>query len=365
VPVVTYRVLDNARIGLTWPPMTETDSFHVFRDGVDLATTRCLGCSFASDGKYGTSYSFAVEARFAQSQYLLPGRSPTTSLLVPHVITAPTTTSMLARGGRADIPITNTANPDGVLGGLVSGSGNGIQVNDPGHNTLAMLVSTGAPYGYQEIRLTGPAQASAMVRAAVTRTPGMLLLTMPATTSRRAAYSNTMLRIAQVDATRWTATFGNLAPMEFTRDGNLGGADFCANSDALGLVVSADGPRYGVMTDWVVRLLDLKGASSVQPIALEARRLSADGSVGLVPMVYTSPDCTVIAIVDVNTVRSPAYRLRVFDVFRRQWLGEVAFDVANVQYDVIQSSLNQFSTTEMRLVTTHPAGLMTTQVAIK
>jgi hypothetical protein len=337
------------------------------RDGREVArTATCtVECTVNDTGTFGGSFAYSLRTFFPDGLYVGPSLTPPFTLSIPHVITVPTTTYMLPRGGRADVPITNTANPDGALGGLVSGSGNGIQVNDPGRNTLVVLVSTGAPYGYQEVKLTGPTQASATLRAVVMRTPGQLLLTMPGVTSRTAASSNSRLRVAQLDAVRWTATFDQFAPMEFTREQDFGGAEFCANSDALGLVVSPDGPRSGVQTPWVVRLLDLKGATSAQPVALEARRLSADGRVGLVPMVYTSPDCTVVAIVDVNTVPTPAYRVRVYDVLRRQWLGEAAFDTPQVQYGVIQSFLNPLSATEMRLVTTHPAGTLTTQVMMK
>jgi hypothetical protein len=176
------------------------------RDGLEVArTATCtVECTVNDTGVFGGSYSYTLRTFFPDGLYIGPSLTPAFTFAIPHRITVPSTTYMLPRGGRADVPITNTANPDGSLGGLVSGSGNGIQVNDPGRNTLVVLVSTGAPYGYQEVKVTGPSQASAILRAAVMRTPGQLLLTMPGVTSRTAASSTSRLRVAQLDAVRWS-----------------------------------------------------------------------------------------------------------------------------------------------------------------
>ena len=50
-------------------------------------------------------------------------------MTIPHVITVPAPGYYLvARDSRVDFQITNTANPDGSRGGIVSGSGNGVTI---------------------------------------------------------------------------------------------------------------------------------------------------------------------------------------------------------------------------------------------
>jgi len=177
--------------------------------------------------------------------------------------------------------------------------------------------------------------------------PGVGAFTVPGTSST--------LRVEQGSGQRWNAIFNSLAPIEFERDGSFGGAAFCANSDALGIVLTSNGRRAGLQSPWAWILQDLKNPSA-KPYAIETQRYTSDGKLGLVPMIYTTPDCSIVALIDVVDNPNTPYRIRLYDMLIRSIFGAGYFNVPQMDYNQFQMNLYQGDATTMNLVIKYPAG---------
>jgi hypothetical protein len=274
--------------------------------------------------------------------------------VVPHIITVPAPGYYLvARDSRVDFQITNTANPDGSRTGLVSGSGNGVTITDPGLNKLAIMTTRPTPLGPQRITLNAANTSPAYVNAIVMRTPGRAGLAMPGITSGSAAGSTSTLQIQQLSPSRWGATFNSLPRIEFEREGNFGGAAFCPTSDAVGVVLSSDGKKLGLTSPWGIVLQELN-APVPAPHILDARRLSSDRKIGLVPLIYLAPDCTIAVIVDISDNAATPYRIRTYDLLTRQMLGTDMFAATSVSYDIAIAELFPGDKEAMNLSVRYP-----------
>jgi len=305
-----------------------------------------------SAGDYGATYSFAIKVMFAASN-VIPSTTPAFSVTIPHIITVPAPGYFLvARDSRVDFQITNTANPTGSRGGLVSGSGNGVTVNDPGLNKLAMITTRSTPLGIQKITLSAPNTNPAYVDAVVMRTPGRGGLTLTGIASGSPVGSTSTLRIEQLGGPRWAATFNSLPPIEFERENNFGGAAFCSTSDAVGVVLSSNGKKLGLTSQWGIVLQELN--RSAPPHVLEARRTSSDGKTAFVPLTYFTPDCTIAVIVDVSDNAAAPYRIRTYDLLTRQLLGTDMFAAAAISYDIAIPELFPVDNVTMNLSVRYP-----------
>jgi hypothetical protein len=307
-------------------------------------------------GDYGATYSYAIQVRFPAGSNVLQSQTPNFNVTIPHIITVPAPGYYLvARDSRVDFQITNTANPTGTRGGLVSGSGNGVMVTDPGLNKLAMITARGAPLGIQRIQLNAPTTTPVFVDAVVMRTPGVAGIAFPGVASMSPAGSTSTLRVEQLGGPRWAATFNSLPRIEFERDGNFGGAAFCATSDAVGVVLSSNGKRLGLASPWGVVLQELNRNPVPSPHILDARRFSSDGKIGLVPVTYLSQDCTLAVIVDISDVASTPYRIRTYDLLTRQMLGTDMFAMpGGMTYDAVVPELFGGDNTAMRFSVRYP-----------
>jgi hypothetical protein len=234
----------------------------------------------------------------------------------------------------------------------VSGAGNGITVNDPGMNKLAMITTRATPLGPQRITLNAANTKPAYVDAVVMRTPGLAPVTFPGVSSGSPAGSTSTLRVEQLGGPRWAATFNSLPAIEFERDNNFGGAAFCTNSDATGVVLSSNGKKLGLSSPWGIVLQELN--RSAAPHILEARRFSSDGKTGLVPVIYMTPDCTIAVIVDVSDNAAAPYRIRTYDLLTRQMLGTDTFAATIMTYDVVVPELFAGDNSAMRLSVRYP-----------
>jgi hypothetical protein len=334
---------------ITWTPVIGASGYVLQRNGVEFSRGGpCTPtCVIGNTGEYGATYSYTITVLFSQSN-VIPSTTPPFTVTVPHVVTVPAPGYFLiARDSRVNIPITNTANLDGSRGGLVSGSGNGVIVSDPGMNKLAMITNKTTPLGIQHIQLNAANTNPAFVDAVVMRTPGKGNLVFPGVASKTAAGSTSTLRVDQIGGPRWSATFNSLPPIEFERENNFGGAEFCVNSDAVGVVVSSNGKKLGLTSPWGIVLQELN--RSAPPHVLDARRVSSDGKIGLVPMVYMTPDCTLAVIVDVSDNSAAPYRIRTYDLLTRQMLGTDMFAAQSTSYDTAITELFGGDNANMRL----------------
>jgi hypothetical protein len=230
-----------------------------------------------------------------------------------------------------------------------------VTVNDPGLNKLAMMTTKATPLGIQRIQLNAPTTTPAFVDAVVMRTPGTAGIAFPGIASMSPPGSGSTLRVEQLGGPRWAATFNSLPRIEFERDGNFGGAAFCATSDAVGVVLSANGKRLGLSSPWGIVLQELNRNPVPPAHILEARRISSDGKIGLVPVTYMSPDCTLAVIVDISDNAATPYRIRTYDLLTRQMLGTDMFAVPGaMQYDAVAAELFAGDNTAMRFSVRYP-----------
>jgi len=339
---------------ITWSPVIGASGYVLQRNGVEFSRGGpCTPtCVIGNTGEYGATYSYTITVLFSQAN-VVPSTTPPFSVTIPHVITVPAPGYFLvARDSRVDIPIKNTANPDGSRGGIVSGSGNGVTVNDPGMNKLAMITNKSTPLGIQRIELKAVNTNPAFVDAVVMRTPGRGNLVFPGVASKTAAGSTSTLRVDQIGGPRWSATFNSLPPIEFERENNFGGAEFCVNSDAVGVVLSSNGKKLGLTSPWGIVLQELN--RSAPPHVLDARRTSSDGKTAVVPMIYMTPDCTLAVIVDVSDNPAAPYRIRTYDLLTRQMLGTDMFAANAITYDIAIPELFPIDNTTMRLSVQYP-----------
>ena len=329
----------------------------VLRNGVEISAGGACSptCVIGNTGDYGATYSYAIKTLFPTGSNVLPSTTPSFSVTIPHVITVPNPGYFLvARDGRVDFQITNTANPDGSRGGIVSGSGNGVTITDPGLNKLAMLTTKATPLGIQKIALKAANTVPASVDAVVMRTPGRAAIAFPGVGSGSPVGSTSTLVVESLGGPRWGATFNALPRIEFERDGNTGGAAFCATSDAVGVVLSSNGKKLGLSSPWGIVLQELNRNPVPAAHILDARRSSSDGKIGLVPTIYMTPDCTIAVIVDVSDVAATPYRIRIYDLLTRQMLGTDMFAVSSVSYDSIVPELFQGDNVAMNLSVRYP-----------
>ena len=349
----------NGRVTLTFNAASETDETFIYRDGTWVgATQQCTRCTYAEDVKPGVSYTYLLEARFAVNTGFTMSRASPVSVAVPHFISFSPAAYLVARNSRTDFTITNSANPDGSRGGLVRGSGNGVTVTDPGLNKLAIITTPATPLGAQTIALLGTNMAPATVQAIVMRTPGLGAVSLTGVASVTFPGTASTLLVAQATPQRWSATFNALPPIDFTRDGNFGGATFCPTSDAVGVVLSAGAKRGSPSGTWSVVLQELNRSPVPPAHVIDARRISSDGKIGLVPLTYLTPDCTVAVVVDVSDDAARPYRLRVYDLLTRQVLGTQLFAAAMTSYDMVRVELLPGDLNAMSLaVTTSSNGL--------
>jgi hypothetical protein len=243
----------------------------------------------------------------------------------------------------------------------VTGSGTGITVNDPGMNKLAMITTPLTPLGPQRIELRAPNSLPAFVDAIVMRTPGQAGLALGGIGSRTGVTGATM-QIEQLSANRYAATFNAMPKIEFERQGDFGGAALCPNHESVGVVLSANGRRAGVSSPWAVILQELRRSTPQAPHVLEAQRFTADGKVGLVPLVYLTPDCTLAVIVDVFDNPAGPYRVRMYDLLTRAFLGSAAFNAAEMIYSSVRVELFPGDATAMTLLTSYPGA--TSRIAL-
>lgn len=355
IPATYGGTVNGNVVTVSWSAVTEASEFSVIRNGAEVARgAACLQtCSINDTGIYGTTHAYVIESRFPAGSNMSSSRTPTFSVPIPHLISLQPTAYLIARGSRVDFQISNTANPDGLRGGLVSGSGKGVTVTDPGMNKLAMHSAPNAPLGVQRIQLTAANTTPAFVDAVVMRTPGQAALALTGIASLTKP-SGATLRVEQLSGNRWGATFNALPRVEFERDGNFGGATFCATSDAVGVVMTANGRRAGVSSPWAIVLQELDRTPVPAAHLLEARRLSPDGRIGLVPLVFLTPDCTLAVIVDVSDNAAMPYRLRMYDLLARQFLGSVNFAAPEVMYTSVRAELFPGDPTAMLLLTAYP-----------
>ncbi len=345
-------------VAITWTPVPGALEYSLLRNGVEISRGgACTPTCVNSDTRdYGSTSAYAIQTRFPAGSNLLQSQTPTFNVLVPHIITVPSPGYFLvARDSRVDFQITNTANPDGSRGGIVSGTGNGVRINDPGFNKLAMITTRATPLGIQRIQLDAANTNPAFVDAVVMRTPGVAAIAFPGTASMTPVASTSTLRVEQLGGPRWGATFNSLPRIEFERDGNFGGATFCATSDAVGVVLSSNGRKLGLSSDWGIVLQELNRNPVPSPYIIEARRLSSDGKLGLVPLTYLSQDCTLAVIVDISDNSATPYRIRAYDLLTRQMLGTDMFAVAGAMtYDAVVPELFAVNNTEMRFSVRYP-----------
>jgi hypothetical protein len=342
-------------VQISWSPVIGASDYSILRDGVAFSAGGACSptCVTGNTGQYGATYRYAIQTRFPAGSNVLPSQTPDFSVTIPHLITVPAPGYYLvARDSRVDFQITNTANPDGSRGGIVSGSGNGVTINDTGLNNLAIITARTTPLGVQKIALKAANTAPASVDVVVMRTPGKASLAFPGIASGSPTGSTSTLRIDQLGGPRWSATFNSLAPIEFERENNFGGATFCTNSDAVGVVLSSNGKKLGLSSPWGIVLQELN--RSAAPHVLDARRLSSDGKTGLVPMIYLTPDCTIAVIVDVSDNSSAPYRIRTYDLLTRQMLGTDMFAASAISYDIASATLFPVDNTTMRLSVAYP-----------
>jgi hypothetical protein len=163
------------------------------------------------------------------------------------------------------------------------------------------------------------------------------------------------LRVEPLGGPQWAATFNSLPRIEFERDKDFGGAAFCATSDAVGVVLSSNGKKLGLTSPWGIVLQELNRSPIPAPHVLDARRFSSDGKLGLVPMVYLTPDCTLAAIVDISDNAAAPYRVRTYDLLTRQMLGTDMFATAAMTYDnTVIPELFSGDNTAMRFSVRYP-----------
>jgi hypothetical protein len=344
-------------VAISWSPVTGASDYSVLRDGVEISRGGACSptCIIGNTGSYGATYSYAIQTRFLAGTNALPSQTPNFSVTIPHIVTVPAPGYFLIpRDGRIDFQVTNTANPDGSRGGLVSGAGNGVTIRDPGLNKLAMTTVPSTPLGSQRIQLNAANTLPAFVDAIVMRTPGRAGLALPGVTSGSPVGSASTLKVEQLGGPRWGATFNALPRIEFEREGNFGGATFCATSDAVGVVMSANGKKLGLSSPWGIVLQELNRSPVPTPHILEARRYSSDGKIGLVPLIYLTPDCTIAVIVDVSDVPGTPYRIRTYDLLTRQTLGADNFAAAATSYDIAIVDLSAGDNTAMILSVRYP-----------
>ncbi len=344
-------------VRITWSPVLGASQYSILRDGVEISLGGACTptCSIQNTEQYGATHSYIIETRFPAGSNVLPSRTPAFSVTVPHIITVPAPGYYLvARDSRVDFQITNTANPDGSRGGIVSGSGNGITVRDPGLNKLAMTTTRATPLGIQRITLNAPNTNPAYVDAVVMRTPGRGSLALTGIASVSPAGSSSTLRVEQLGGPRWAATFNSLPPIEFERDNNFGGATFCTNSDAVGVVLSSNGRKLGLASQWGIVLQELNRTPVPAAHVLEARRQSSDGKTAFVPLIYLTPDCTLAVIVDPSDNPATPYRIRTYDLLTRQMLGTDMFAAQAISYDIAIPELFPVDNATMNLSVRYP-----------
>jgi hypothetical protein len=354
----TYGGVPTANVvQISWSPVIGASEYSVLRNGVEV--TRGGSCSptcvIGNTGEYGATYKYAIQTRFPAGSNVLQSQTPDFSVTIPHVITVASPGYFLvARDSRVDFQITNTANLDGSRGGIVSGSGNGVTVNDPGLNKLAMITTRATPLGIQKITLNAVNTKPASVDAVVMRTPGRAGLTMTGVASGPPAGSTSTLKVESLGGPRWGATFNSLPRIDFERDGDFGGAAFCATSDAVGVVLSSNGKKLGLTSPWGIVLQELNRTPVPAAHILDTRRYSSDGKVGLIPLIYLTPDCTIAVIVDVSDVAGTPYRIRTYDLLTRQMLGTDMFAAGSMSYDIAISELFAGDNTAMKLSVQYP-----------
>jgi hypothetical protein len=344
-------------VAISWSPVLGASEYALIRNGVEISRGGACTptCVTGNTGEYGATYSYAIRTFFPSGANVLPSTTPNFSVTIPHIITVPAPGwYLIARDSRVDFQITNTANPTGTRGGIVSGSGNGVSVTDPGLNKLAMITTRATPLGAQHIKLDAPITNPAYVDAIVMRTPGRAAIAFPGTASQTPAGSTSTLRVDPLGGPRWAATFNSLPRIDFERDGDFGGATFCPTSDAVGVVLSSNGKKLGLTTPWGVVLQESNRNPVPAPHVLDARRLSSDGKIGLVPTVYLTPDCTIAVIVDVSDNPAAPYRIRTYDLLTRQMLGTDTFAANAVTYDVAVVVLNAVDNATMNLSVRYP-----------
>ena len=338
-------------VAIKWSPVLGASEYALLRNGTEVSRGGACTptCVMTDAGQYGATYSYAIRVLFPSTTNVLPSTTPAFNVTIPHVITVPAPGYFLvARDSRVDFQITNTANPDGSRGGLVSGSGNGVTVNDPGLNKLAMITTRATPLGPQRINLTAANTNPAYVDAIVMRTPGQASIAFPGVASGSPVGSSSTLRVVQLGGPRWGATFNSLPQIEFEREKDFGGAAFCPTNDAVGVVLSSNGKNLGLTSPWGIVLQELNRSPVPAAHVLDARRFSSDGKLGLVPMVYLTPDCTLAVIVDMSDNAAAPYRIRTYDLLTRQMLGTDMFAAAAMTYDTVIPELFGGDNTAMR-----------------
>lgn len=344
-------------VQISWSPVIGASEYSILRDGVAFSTGGACSptCVTGNTGQYGATYRYAIQTRFPAGSNVLQSQTPDFSVTIPHVITVPAPGYYLvARDSRVDFQIMNTANPDGSRGGIVSGSGKGVTVNDPGLNKLAMITTRTTPLGIQKIALNAVNTKPASVDAVVMRTPGRAALAFPGTASGSPTGSTSTLRVESLGGPRWGATFNSLPRIDFERDGNFGGASFCATNDAVGVVLSSNGKKLGLTSPWGIVLQELNRTPVPAAHILDTRRYSSDGKVGLIPLIYLTQDCTIAVIVDVSDVAGTPYRIRTYDLLTRQILGTDMFAAASMSYDIAIPELFEGDSTAMKLSVQYP-----------
>jgi len=168
------------------------------------------------------------------------------------------------------------------------------------------------------------------------------------------AGSTSTLKVESLGGPRWGATFNSLPRIDFERDGDFGGAAFCATSDAVGVVLSSNGKKLGLTSPWGIVLQELNRTPVPAAHILDTRRYSSDGKVGLIPLIYLTPDCTIAVIVDVSDVAGTPYRIRTYDLLTRQMLGTDMFAAGSMSYDIAISELFAGDNTAMKLSVQYP-----------
>lgn len=355
-------------VAVSWTPVLGASEYALFRNGTEISRGGACSptCVMTDKSDYGSTNAYLIETRFPAGSNVLPSRTPSFNVTVPHIITVPEPGYyLIARDSRVDFQITNTANPDGSRSGLVSGSGNGVIVRDPGLNKLSMTTASTTPLGSQRISLTASNTNPAYVEAIVMRTPGRGLVAFTGVASGSPQGSSSTLLVEQLGGPRWGATFNSLPRIEFERDGNFGGAAFCTNSDAVGVVLSSNGRKLGLTSPWGIVLQELNRTPAPAAHVLDARRLSSDGKIGLVPMIYLTPDCSLAVIVDISDVAATPYRIRTYDLLTRQFLGTDMFAAANMQYDAVVPDLFVGDKTAMTLSVRYPNKSQTFSIPLR
>jgi len=344
-------------VAISWSPVAGASEYSVLRNGIEISRGGACSptCVVGNTGEYGATYSYAIQTRFPSGSNLLQSQTPTFNVLVPHVITVSSPGYyLIARDSRVDVQIANTANPDGSRGGIVRGSGDGVTITDPGLNRLAMMTARATPLGIQKIQLNALNTTPAYVEAVVMRTPGRAGVAFPGIASGSSPGTSSSLRIEQLGGPRWAATFNSLPRIELERDGDFGGAAFCATSDAVGVVLSSNGKKLGLTSPWGIVLQELNRNPVPASHILDARRFSSDGKLGLVPMIYLTQDCSIAVIVDISDNAATPYRIRTYDVLARQMLGTDTFAASGMTYDTVIPELFAGDKTAMSLSVRYP-----------